>query len=60
MRRCERTERRAFLKRSVSAAAAAIARAQVIPGRVLGLAGAEGANEQIVVGIVGMGTRARW
>ena len=59
MCRCERTERRAFLKRSVAAAAAAVAAPRVIPGRVLGLAGAQGANEQIVVGIVGMGTRGR-
>ena len=56
---CGKTHRRAFLKRGVCAAAAAVAAPHFVPGQVLGLAGAPGANEQIVVGIVGMGTRGR-
>jgi predicted dehydrogenase len=56
---CDKTHRRTFLRRGVCAAAMAVAAPQFVPGRVLGLAGAPGANEQIVVGIVGMGTRGR-
>lgn len=50
--------RRAFLRRT-AAAAAVVAVPQFISDRVLGLAGQPGANEQIIVGIVGMGTRGR-
>lgn len=53
-----RDHRRAFLKRSLCAAAT-VSVPQFISGRVLGLAGEPGANDQIVVGIVGMGTRGR-
>lgn len=54
---CDNVRRRTFLRRGVCAAAFAVP--QLIPGRVFGRAGASGANEQIVVGIVGMGTRGR-
>ncbi len=49
--------RRGFLKNSTLAAATAMAFPTIIPRHVLGSATAPGANEQIVVGIVGMGVR---
>jgi predicted dehydrogenase len=59
VRACDKVNRRAFLKRGVRTATAAFALPQFLPGRVLGLAGAPCASEQIVIGIVGMGTRGR-
>lgn len=50
--------RRAFLKRGVLAAAATAAPC-FVPRHVLGLAGSPGANEQIVVGVVGVGVRGK-
>jgi len=49
--------RRGFLKRAALGAAGAIAVPTIVPRRALGFAGEEGANEQIVVGIIGMGVR---
>ena len=49
--------RRGFLKNSTLAAATAMAFPTIIPRHVLGSATAPGANEQIVLGIIGMGVR---
>ncbi len=49
--------RRRALQRGVSAAAAAFAVPAFVPGHVFASAGSPGANERIVVGIVGMGIR---
>ncbi len=49
--------RRRFLKHSAIATSSAVALPTVIPRHVLAAPGQPGANEQIVVGIVGMGVR---
>jgi predicted dehydrogenase len=53
----DRTNRRRFLKGGILTAAAAVAVPQFIAGRVFGCGGSEGANERIIVGIIGMGMR---
>lgn len=50
--------RRQFLKQAAAAASAAAA-PLYIPARVLGREGAPGANEQVVIGVIGVGGRAR-
>ena len=50
------TKRRQFLKSS-ACAASAIALPNFVARRALGLAGSPGANERIVLGIIGCGTR---
>ena len=57
MRFSHKTDRRDFLRRGLSTAAAAIAAPYIIPRHVLGMGSTPGANEQIVVAIVGMGMR---
>jgi predicted dehydrogenase len=52
-----KTTRRGFLKRSALIGAATLALPTLVPRHVLGFAGAPGANEQIVLGIIGMGQR---
>jgi predicted dehydrogenase len=52
-----RITRRSFLRRSTAVAATAIAVPALIPCHVLGSAQAPGANDQIVLGIIGMGVR---
>jgi predicted dehydrogenase len=52
------SSRREFLKRS-AAAGAAFAAPMYVPGRILGLENAPGANEQITIGVIGVGFRAR-
>ncbi len=49
--------RRRFLRGSALAASSALAFPTIIPRHVLGSATAPGANDQIVVGIIGMGMR---
>jgi predicted dehydrogenase len=49
--------RRIFLKKSALTASSALALPAFVPRHVLGFAGVPGANEQIVLGIVGMGQR---
>ena len=56
MNNTRQTNRRQFLRKSLSAAVAVAAPA-VIPRHVLGMAAAPGANEQIVLAIAGMGMR---
>ena len=50
-------KRRDFLRKTVAAAAAGISAPWMIPSRVLA---APGPNDQIVVGFIGLGGRARW
>ena len=57
MRFSHKTDRRDFLRRGLSTAAAAIAAPYIIPRHVLGMGSTPGANQQIVVAIVGMGMR---
>ena len=52
-----RPGRRRFLQRCAITAASAIALPAFIPRHVLGSANQAGANQQIVVGIIGMGVR---
>jgi predicted dehydrogenase len=54
MKTLRTTDRREFLR---AGSAAALSLPLFVPRHVLGLAGQPGANEQIVVGIVGMGVR---
>lgn len=54
-----RTSRREFLKQSLLVSTAAMATPCIVPRRVLGFAGSPGANEQIVVGVVGVGVRGK-
>ena len=49
--------RRRFLKQCALTAASSLAAPTIVPRRVLGSAGQGGANERIVVGIIGMGVR---
>ena len=56
MRGSQETTRRAFLRAGAAAAFSAAA-PLFVPRHVLGLAGPTGANEQIVLGIIGMGQR---
>ena len=49
--------RRRFLKGTALAAASAFAVPTIIPRHVLGSATSPGANDQIVVGVIGMGMR---
>jgi predicted dehydrogenase len=51
------TNRREFLK-TAAAAGAAIGAPTFIPARVLGRQGAPGANEEIIIGVIGVGNRA--
>ncbi len=53
----QKTNRRAFLKRGALAATAATALPYFVPRHALSMSGTPGANEQIVVGFVGMGVR---
>jgi predicted dehydrogenase len=52
------SSRRQFLKRA-AAAGSAFAAPMFVPARVLGLENAPGANEQITIGVIGVGFRAR-
>ena len=56
MRRSQQTTRRAFLRAGAAAGFSAAA-PLFVPRHALGLAGTAGANEQIVLGIIGMGQR---
>ncbi len=57
MTRQHDSSRREFLRSGSAAALATIAAPLFIPRHVLGRAGTAGANEQVVLGIVGMGQR---
>jgi predicted dehydrogenase len=50
--------RRTFLKRA-AVAGSAFAAPMFVPGRVLGLENAPAANDQIIIGVIGVGFRAR-
>ena len=50
--------RRKFLKRA-AAASTAVALPMYVPGRVLGLDGTTSSNEQVLIGVIGTGGRAR-
>src|SRR5687767_15582285 len=52
------SSRREFLKRT-AAASTAFAAPMFVPARVLGLENGPGANEQITIGVIGVGGRAR-
>src|SRR5688572_2126030 len=52
------SSRREFLRRA-AAASTAFAAPMFVPARVLGLENAPGANEQITIGVIGVGGRAR-
>jgi predicted dehydrogenase len=54
-----RHSRRTFLQRSATAAGAIATAPIFVPARVLGREGAPGANEEILVGFIGCGNRAR-
>ena len=58
MNRRSTSSRRTFLK-TAAAASTAIALPTFIPARVLGREGAIGPNDQIVIGFIGTGGRAR-
>jgi predicted dehydrogenase len=51
-------KRREFLRKSAAAAAVAVSVPSFVPSQVLGARGAPGANDRIVVGIIGPGYRA--
>ncbi len=51
--------RREFLKRSLLASTAAVTIPYFVPRDTLGFAGTPGANEQIVVGVIGVGVRGK-
>ncbi len=53
-----RTSRRKFLKHA-AAASSALTLPMYVPARVLGREGAVGANEEILIGFIGSGGRAR-
>jgi predicted dehydrogenase len=59
MTRSLRTNRRKFLKQTLSIPAAAAMAPCFVPRHVLGFAGTPGANEQIVVGVIGVGVRGK-
>ena len=53
------TSRRKFLKQTLFVSAAAVTTPYFVPRHVLGFAGTPGANEQIVVGVIGVGVRGK-
>jgi predicted dehydrogenase len=53
-----RIDRRDFLRTTAAAATAGISLPYLIPSRVLGAPGQPGANEQVKVGVIGLGGRA--
>ena len=53
------TNRRKFLKQTLFVSAAAVTTPYFVPRHVLGFAGTPGANEQIVVGVIGVGVRGK-
>ena len=53
-------KRREFLRRSAAVAGAAISLPCLIPSGVLAAPGKLGPNDQIVVGFIGLGGRAKW
>ena len=59
MAHSEILSRRRFLVRSSLVAAAATALPQLIPGRALAAEQRPGANERVIVGVIGVGGRAR-
>jgi predicted dehydrogenase len=58
MNESSQSTRRDFLKRA-AAASTALAAPAFVPARVLGREGGPGANEQILIGVIGTGNRAR-
>jgi predicted dehydrogenase len=54
----KQSSRRSFLKQAV-ATGAALGAPAFIPARILGREGAPGANEQILIGVIGVGGRSR-
>ena len=56
MKKSTGSTRREFLKRT-AAASTALARAHVHPGRVLGRENTPAANEQVIIGVIGVGGR---
>ena len=52
-----RLNRRRFLRYGTLATTATLALPTIVPRRVLGFDGTPGANEEIVLGIIGMGER---
>ncbi len=54
-----RTSRRKFLKQTLFVSAAAVTTPYFVPRHVLGFAGTPGANEQVVVGVIGVGVRGK-
>lgn len=59
MKRPGPVSRRKFLKGAAAASAAVAGAPMFVPARVLGREGAPGANEQVVIGFIGCGGRAR-
>lgn len=59
MPRDSRPSRRTIVKGAAAAASAAIAAPMFVPARVLGREGAPGANEEILIGFIGCGNRAK-
>ncbi len=51
--------RRSFIKRAGLAGVSAMAAPMILPGRVLGMNGQPGANERLVIGMIGVGVRGR-
>jgi len=59
MNRSNKVSRRGFLKRGAGVAAAAVAAPMIIPSSVLGRDGEVPASERILVGVIGVGNRAK-
>ncbi|MFZ1932175.1 MAG: Gfo/Idh/MocA family oxidoreductase [Thermoguttaceae bacterium] len=59
MNRSDKIRRREFLTQSLLVSTAAVVAPSFVPRRVLGFAGSPGANEQIAVGVVGVGLRGQ-
>jgi predicted dehydrogenase len=59
MSRSSRTNRRLFLKQAALGTASCLAVPYFVPRHVLGMGRQPGANEQIVVGVIGVGVRGK-
>ncbi len=57
--RSEKISRRSFLKQSATALTAAAAAPYIIGSEVLGAQGRPGANDRVIIGVIGIGNRAR-
>jgi predicted dehydrogenase len=59
MDRSKKLSRRSFLKQSATMVAAGITAPYIVPREVLGVAGKAGANDRVILGVIGIGNRAQ-